>query len=200
MPNPCESLNGACVPVGEREKVVLAAGRVTSWQIKGFDNLIKSWCKICDDFPDWTLKIAGSVDKDSSNYLKEIIKQNKGNNIEFLGFRSDVYDLMSKSEVYVLSSRREGLPMTLIEAMSKGCCCVAFDIETGPADIIDHEKNGILVNNQDINALADSLSRVMDDEKLRRKLSVAAPSGVQQFEVWNVIKRWDFLFAKLGIR
>jgi len=199
MPNPCESLSDVSDGPEIKEKVVLAAGRVTSWHLKGFDNLIKSWCKICNEFPEWKLQIAGSLDDDSSIVLMDIVKQNNGKNVELLGFRSDVYDLMSKSEIYVLSSRREGLPMTLIEAMSKGCCCVSFDVETGPADIIVHNKNGLLVKNQSVEELSKALSLVMSDDNLRKQLSENAPEGVQSFEVWNIIKRWDILFKKLGV-
>ena len=105
MPNPCESLSDVSDGPEIKEKVVLAAGRVTSWHLKGFDNLIKSWCKICNEFPEWKLQIAGSLDDDSSIVLMDIVKQNNGKNVELLGFRSDVYDLMSKSEIYVLSSQ-----------------------------------------------------------------------------------------------
>lgn len=200
MPNPCESLDTLNTVDVEKRKVVLAAGRVTSWHLKGFDNLIRSWCKICDDYPDWTLQIAGTTDEKSVNTLMDIVKQNNGKNVELLGFRSDVYDLMSKSEIYVLSSRREGLPMTLIEAMSKGCCCVSFDVETGPADIIVNGKNGILVKNQDIDELAKALREVMGDDEKRHQLANNAPQGVQSYEVWNVIRRWDILFKKLGVK
>lgn len=197
MPNPCESIIETPYEVRDREKAVLAAGRVTSWEIKGFDNLIRSWCKICHDFPDWKLKIAGSTDDESSSYLEHIVDENNGCNVEFLGFRDDVYDLMSRSEVYVLSSRREGLPMTLIEAMSKGCCCVSFDVETGPSEIISHNKNGIIVKNQDVDEMATALRMVMRDDKLRHQLGKEATQAVKQFEVWNVIRRWDILFKKI---
>ena len=197
MPNPCESLSTTIDNNVKKVKVVLAAGRVTSWHIKGFDNLIRSWCMICHNFPDWKLKIAGSVDNKSVDYLKRIIEENHGINVEFLGFRDDVYDLMAKSEVYVLSSRREGLPMTLIEAMSKGCCCVSFDVETGPSDIITNNKNGILVKNQDVKELSIALRNVMEDDDLRQRLGKAASQAVMRYDVWNIITRWDILFKKI---
>lgn len=198
MPNPCESLNTLPVSLN-KDKVVLAVGRVTDWHLKGFDNLILSWCSICADYPEWSLKIAGMVNKESLSYLDALIKKYNGKRVSFLGFRKDIYELMNKSEVFVLSSRREGLPMGLIEAMSVGCCCVSFDVVTGPADIITNEVDGLLVKNQDVSDLSAKLRMVIEDEKLRKKLQKNAPNGVEKFGVWNVISKWDELFHKINI-
>ena len=111
--------------------------------------------------------------------------------MEFLGFRSDIQELMAQSSVFCLSSRVEGLPMVLIEAMSQGCCCVAFDCITGPNEIIKMDC-GVLVKNQDIDDLANQLARVMSSMELRSEYGLNAPNAVQQFSNNRVNKRWDF--------
>lgn len=200
MPNPCETISQyKDVDFFSRRKVILGIGRVTDWQLKGFDNLIKCWCEICSEFPDWSLQIVGQTDEYSLDYLNSLVKENEGSNVEFLGFRQDVYDLLSDSQVYVLSSRREGLPMGLIEAMSFGCCCVAFDVITGPSEIITNCFDGILVDNQDNKSMIESLRMVLSQDELRKRLGNAAPEGVTRYSVSNVLKMWYSLFNKIGV-
>lgn len=195
MPNPCDLLEKA--QTAKREKVVLAVGRVKQWEIKGFDNLIRAWAMICHQHQDWQLQIAGDYDEDSINTLKRIIKETDAENVVFLGFRRDIGDLMDRSAVFVLSSRVEGLPMALIEAMNRGCCCVAFDVVTGPREIIRHNYSGLLVENQSIQEMAKTLGKVLSDENMRIYMSKNAPLSVKQYETKTVINRWERLILKV---
>lgn len=196
MPNPCDlrsgGKNSTC-----REKNVVAAGRVIDWHLKGFDNLIRCWGKLCHSFPDWKLNIAGLIDEKSRKEMDELINQYACTNVEFLGFRRDVYEIMTHSEIFALTSRREGLPMALIEAMDAGCCCVAFDVITGPSDIINDNETGLLVKNQDNDAMVNALKKVMSDNILRHKLSVNASESVQRYSVDKIAQQWYSLFNKI---
>lgn len=161
MPNPL-----ILKPVNEiphKENIVLAAGRVDAWHVKGFDVLIKSWKKIQnlndninddDNLRDWWLKIAGAGKKESFEYLMNLLPDgnwihneddNENENwlwrtekyhIEFLGFQKDMESLYKKSEIFVLSSRYEGFGLVLIEAMSQGCAPVACDFKGRQKDIL----------------------------------------------------------------
>lgn len=181
----------------ERRKVIFAAGRVNQWKIKGFDNLIRCWSKLCHDFPDWSLQIAGDGDDKSLSYLRSIIDETHCKNVEFLGFRKDVKDLMQTSEIFCLSSRVEGLPMALIEAMNAGCCCVSFDVKTGPKEIIVNGKSGLIAEDQNIDDLTAKLRSVMQDEDLRHRLAANAPSSVEKYSTKRVIQRWNIMFNKI---
>ena len=191
MPNPSDLLEKTLT--NKREKVVLAVGRVKQWEIKGFDNLIRAWAMICHQHQDWQLQIAGDYDEDSINTLKGIIKETDAENVVFLGFRRDIGDLMDRSAVFVLSSRVEGLPMALIEAMNRECCCVAFDVTTGPSEIIVNEKSGLLVPNQDVAALSKALETVMSDEGVRIFLASNSKKSVIRYETNSVVNRWELL-------
>ena len=159
MPNPCDTIEDV-TPYNERRKNVLAIGRVNMWQIKGFDILLKSWGMVCSKYPQWTLQIAGATDETSLKVLESVAEKANCTNYEFLGFRHDVKQLMSTSAIFVLSSRTEGLPMVLIEAMNASCCCVASNCETGPSDIIKNKFSGLLAEANNVEDLANKMDEV----------------------------------------
>ena len=196
MPNPIRLLEPSN-DLMSRRKVVLAVGRVSQWKVKGFDNLIRCWGKLCYDFPDWKLEIAGDADDDSKAYLGSLAQECNCINYEFLGFRKDVEQLMLSSQVFCLSSRVEGLPMALLEAMNCGCCCVSFDVVTGPRDIIDDNVSGIIAVNQDNDDLTQKLRTVLADETMRCSLASKAQSSVRKYSIEHILERWNVLLDKV---
>lgn len=198
MPNPY--IPYEYTGIEKREKVVLAAGRVKQWKVKGFDNLLRSWSKIWKDYPEWRLHIAGDYKEEDLKPLMEIINKKQIKNVDFLGFRNDIHNLMLKSEVFCLSSRVEGLPMVLLEAMNARCACVAFNCKTGPSEIIIDEVNGLLAKELDIDDLSMRLRQVMDSEDLRNKLRENVILSMQKYALNKVINRWYILFKKMGVK
>ena len=195
MPNPMSNIP----PSGQtkRERTILAVGRLNVWHTKGFDNLIRCWGQLCDEFPEWTLKIAGAGDIESTAYLKSIAEECHAKNVVFLGFRKDIIHVMQSSSIFCLSSRYEGLPMVLIEAMSSGCCCVAFNCETGPDEIILHEHNGLLAIDQNNDDLVLQLRRVLSDSRLRDELALNAQRTMNKYSLERISTRWNILFQKV---
>ena len=194
MPNPIRYNNANADKEYIKKNIILAAGRVSEWYHKGFDNLIRCWGGLCRDFPDWELHIAGAGDEKSFEYLKNIAENNNIQNLSFLGFRTDISKLMQESSVFCLSSRFEGLPMVLLEAMNNGCCCVAFNCKTGPNEIIKNNENGVLVPDQDMEELNKNLRIVMSDEVTRKRLSANSHSTLHLYSEERIISRWDILF------
>ena len=165
MPNPLllEPIN----EIPPKEKYVLAAGRVDSWHVKGFDILLQAWKSLQelndnvnddDNLRKWWLKIAGNGKKESFENLKRLLPDaewrlndniNDDDNhkdwlwrsekyhVEFLGFQKDMKSLYQKSEIFVLSSRYEGFGLVLIEAMSQGCAPIACDYKGRQSEIIE---------------------------------------------------------------
>ena len=195
MPNPVffKETNGSL----NREKTILAVGRVNQWEIKGFDNLLRCWSKLCHLHTNWKLKIAGEANKNALEFLNTLANELGCCNYEFLGFRKDVYELMQRSEVFCLSSRVEGLPMALIEAMNAGCCCVSFDVVTGPREIIRHGFSGLIAKNQDNEDLTEYLDSVMSNDVLRKRLASNAPQSIMKYSTDRIINRWYVLFDKI---
>lgn len=195
MPNPLQHI---VVNSMVRNKTVLAAGVVDRWKTKGFDLLIKSWGKICHKYTDWSLQIAGKGSEKSMEYLRTLVHNNSCTNVEFLGFRNDISQIMQQSSVFALSSRFEGLPMALLEAMQAGCCCVSFDCETGPNEIIKNEVDGLLVPALDVEKFSDALDKVLSNHTLRESFSRKAQQSVlAKYSEDYVMNRWKILFSKM---
>ena len=181
----------------ERKKIILAVGRVMGWKVKGFDTLINCWYGIKDRFPDWSCEIAGDYNQEAIVALQKELIPGALDCVHFLGFRSDVRELMRESEVFCLTSRVEGFGMVLLEAMDAGCCCVSFDVPSGPGEIIDDNVSGFLVKNQNIDDLKEKLSIVMSDSELRQRFSEAAPKSIEKYNVEHILNRWEALIISL---
>lgn len=196
MPNPIK-LKQIIPNSNERDKVIIAVGRINQWYIKGFDNLLTSWSVLCKSYPDWRLEIAGDGNKQSMQYLETLANKKGCFNYKLLGFRNDIDKLLERSSIFCLSSRVEGLPMALIEAMNSGCCCVSYDVETGPREIIQHNQSGLIAKNQDIEDLTKNLEQAISNEALRFKLSKNAPHAIKKYSLERIINRWYLLFNKI---
>jgi glycosyltransferase involved in cell wall biosynthesis len=177
-----------------RAKAVLTAGRLATQ--KGYDMLIPAWAVVAERHPDWRLEIFGSgpLRKD----LEALIASHGlGEAVTLKGPSSDLGAEMDRASIYVLSSRVEGLPLVMLEAMSKGMAVVSFDCPTGPADIIDDHRNGLLVPAKDSEGLGRALCEMIEDEALRRRCAEAAVETAREYSVESVMPIWDALLAEL---
>ena len=164
IPNPC-SLEHQKLPMKSREKTVLAVGRLH--EQKGFDLLLDAWQPIEKQHPDWTLRIVGEGDKRTA--LEAQIKALGLQHVCLAGRTNDMAKEYTHASCFVLSSRYEGLPLALIEAMWCGLPCVAFDCPHGAAELLS-EQRGWLVSNGDTTALSQQLGYILShpDEAAER--------------------------------
>jgi glycosyltransferase involved in cell wall biosynthesis len=102
---------------------------------------------------------------------------------------------LEQASVFVLSSRAEGLPLAMLEAMSKGVPVVSFACPTGPAAVIEHGVDGLLVANGNEAALGRAIAALIADEPLRRRLGAAALRKAEAFGLDAVGERWEALIA-----
>ncbi|GIW95881.1 MAG: glycosyl transferase [Pirellulaceae bacterium] len=171
---------------------LLAVGRLEPQ--KGFDLLIDAFSRIAATHPDWHLWIAG----EGSQHVvlaREIRRRGLENRIHLLGRVAEPELLMRQAELFVLSSRYEGFPTALLEAMAHGLPAVCFDCPSGPAEIVRHSQDGILVPPEDVSALAAALARLMDDPNLRRSMGQQAQDVVQRFSAEQFFRRWEEALA-----
>lgn len=151
IPNPC-SLDGHIIPMKSKKNVLLAVGRLH--EQKGFDLLLQAWKPIEENHPEWALRIVGEGPKREE--LEALVKTLKLKRVALLGRTNEVINEYTSASLFVLSSRYEGLPLALIEAMWCGTPAVAFDCPHGPAELLTNNR-GWLVSNGDIRALSAQL-------------------------------------------
>jgi len=120
-----------------------------------------------------------------------------GDQVELIGRVPDPWPWLNKSQIFLMSSRSEGFPNALCEAMVAGLPVVSTDCPSGPADIITPEEDGILVATEDPEAIAEGLARLMNSPDLREKLSAAAPKIGQKYSPETVFSTWDKLIVDI---
>ncbi|GAB2886794.1 glycosyltransferase family 4 protein [Streptomyces mayteni] len=193
IPNAVHSLKQK--PATCASRIAVTAGRLRPQ--KGYDLLIPAFSRLVDEFPDWQLRIYGTGDR--GKQLRKLIEEHHLYNHVFLMGRSDQLDEeLAKASMYVLSSRAEGLPMVMIEAMTHALPVVSFDCPTGPADVITDGKEGLLVPPEDVEGLAAAMRTLMADEGLRAQMGDAALATVQAYAPEAIRDRWTALFESLA--
>lgn len=176
------------------EKQVIAVGRYEHQ--KGFDRLISAWKIVNQYHPDWILKIFG--DGALRGKLHDQICANNLENSCFLEHTvSDIEEMYYSSSIFVLSSRYEGFGMVITEAMSCGLPVVSFDCPSGPNDIITSGVDGYLVENGNIQQLAEKIIQLIDDEYLRKQMGKNAKKNSERFKIENIMAQWDELFQSI---
>jgi glycosyltransferase involved in cell wall biosynthesis len=197
IPETQPTLAPATVVAGER-KILLSVGRLTTQ--KGFDYLIEAFARVCGEFAQWDLVILGEGE-DRAALESRIRSHGLEDRIKMPGRCGNVADWYRHADLYVLSSRFEGFPMTLIEAMACGMAVVSYDCDTGPRDIIKDDVTGRLISQPgDIGALAEGMAALMRDQGTRVRLGRAANEVLDLFAPLRIAKLWSALFSAVGVR
>jgi len=175
-------------------KQVIAVGRY-DYQ-KGFERLIEAWRLVYERFPDWKLKIIG--DGESRNELESLVEQYGLNNvIELKMSVSDILQEYLDASFLVMSSRYEGMPMVLLEAMSVGLPMVAFACKCGPRDLITDGEDGFLVPEGDVPMLAERIMQLIEEQDLRHRMGQAAKIKSERYAEPVIMDKWMKLFDNL---
>ncbi|HIE0440255.1 TPA: glycosyltransferase, partial [Serratia marcescens] len=167
-----------------------AVGRLSNQ--KGFDRLIALWRGVAAQVPDWRLLIIGDGPERDA-LLRQIEDAGLARQVSLLPATADVADYYRQASLYLMTSRYEGLPMVLIEAMSFGLPLVAYDCKTGPAELIDDGVNGYLVPDDDAAAFSEGVIKLMLDPGLRAHFSVAALEKSRRFSPERIYPQWQQL-------
>lgn len=171
---------------------IIAVGRLI--YEKGFDRLLNAWALIPNNIKaDWKLNIFGDgvLRYQLNNLIAELGLEES---TEICRPTKEIFQEYAHSAFLVMSSRSEGFGMVMLEAMSCGLPVVSFDFMSGPREIIQEGKNGIIVKNGDIESLAKAMRQLMDDQVLRHELASHCKDVLIRFSEDRVMNMWEACF------
>lgn len=175
---------------------LLAVGRLA--RVKGYDRLLLGFSRLADRHPDWELIILGEG-PERPDLEAQIRRLGLTKRIFLPGQAGNLTDWYESADLFVMSSRHEGFPNVLLEAMSHGLPAISFDCEAGPRNIIRHEIDGLLVPADDIEALSAGLDRLMTDPECRLRFAAQALDVRNRFSEHHITGLWRQLFQS-GLR
>jgi glycosyltransferase involved in cell wall biosynthesis len=192
IPNSVPAQRGG--PARLDRSVVVAAGRLAPQ--KGFPALIRAFTWVAEAHPEWRLRICGKGRQRRA--LAALIEELRlGEHVTLAGAVRDIEAELEAASIFVLSSRVEGVPLALLEAMNKGLAVVSFDGAAGPRDLLDDGVDGLLVPARDELALARAICALIESERLRRRLGEAARRKAAGYRMEAIGPLWDALVAEL---
>ncbi len=177
------------------ERRVIGIGRLE--REKGFERLLEAFATVAERHPNWKLTIHGE-----GSCRAELERQRAqlglSDRIDLPGWTRPIWPALAASELFVLPSRYEGFPSALLEAMSAGRACIAFDCPHGPAEAIRDGVDGLLVPADDTPALAAAMDRCMGDPELRLALGSRAAEVGERFSWSTMVDAYERLLLSQG--
>jgi glycosyltransferase involved in cell wall biosynthesis len=168
-------------------KYCIAVGRLVA--LKQFDKLIETYCQsdLCKN--NIHLVILGDGEE-KERLQKQIENTELSAYIHFLGFNENIFEFLKNAEFLVLTSQYEGFPMVILEALYMGTPVISFDCETGPNEMIRDEFNGLLVENQNFEALKTAMNKLIMDKELYNYCKHNAKESTALFSEDNIQRKW----------
>ncbi|MBR5168376.1 MAG: glycosyltransferase [Salinivirgaceae bacterium] len=176
-----------------RQKTIITIASNGRWHIKGLDLLIKAWAIIAQQNPEWALEICGKI---RNTQLPDGITLQNQERVRWIGWTDNITETLQIKSIFVLASRFEGCPNSLIEAMSQGCACVVTDCDCGPKEIITNDVDGLIAKSENVDDIAAKLQMLIDDENMRRRLSAKAIEKAKLFDKHIFYAKWDNLISE----
>lgn len=196
LPNPIASelTNTRCENI-KKEKLILTVGRLD--QNKNQKDIINAFSLI--DAPDWKLLIIGDGDK-KQELINLIDTLNLNDSIKIISKVKQVGDYYNKASIFVFTSKTEGFPNALLEAMHFGLPCIATDCNFGPSELIDDGVNGFLIPLNEELILQERLSELIKNSLLRNELSKNAIISTETSRSEIVVNQWEKLINNIMLK
>lgn len=185
------------IPQQDKEKIVVLVGSLDRWYNKGFDRAINIWSKVVHTNPEWKMYILGGGTDVNMKYLKELCEtEGVSNSVYFTGVVSNVQDYLAKSSIFMLTSRLEGFPMVLNEAISQNCACISYRL-SGVIDELYTDDAVLKVEDGNIDDMANLLSALIADSDKRETMAKHSQIEIKKYMPDVIVDKWDHLFAEL---
>lgn len=192
IPNPLSFYPQESSSLSQKKIVVVG----THSYNKGYDLLLQVWKNIVLQFPDWTLDIYGKIDPNET--FVQLAKALKiDTSVTFYHPVSNIKEVYLNASLLVLTSRTEGFGMVLIEAMSCGLPCVAFDCPSGPRDIIKTNEDGFLISPENVEEMTKKIIFLIENEESLKQMGAQARVNVRRYLPDAIMLKWDQLFKDL---
>lgn len=183
--NPIENISDDVCDISSKK--IISVGRLT-YQ-KGFDMLCEVAKEVLRDNLEWKWIILG--DGEDKQKIQDKIKEyNLEGKLILKGKVSNVEDYYKNSSLYVMTSRFEGLPMTLLEAKTYKLPIVSFNCLTGPSEIVKNNVNGYLIDPENVEVMSNRLNMLMNDENKLKEFSNNAQIDIEKFKLKPIIEKW----------
>lgn len=193
IPNPVkEGLPKRIEPI---KKEVVAVGRLD--KVKNYELLLRAFKDIHKRYPDYKLRIFGD-----GNQKKHLVELSKNlaidKNVVFEGFSSNVHNQIAHSDIFVMTSDLEGMPNSLIEAMTMGFPVISTDCPVGaPREMIGENENGLLIPIGDKCSLVRSINQLISDRELNRTLGKKAEKKSREYSIDIIKSKWEDVLSKM---
>lgn len=193
MPNPLTVTSN--VRSNLNSKKAIAVGRLC-YQ-KHFDALIKAWRLVADKYPEWELDIWGGNGPLYDDLVKLIADLSLQNNVFLKGETTDISSKMAEASMIISTSVFEGMPLVLLEGLAVGLPIVTFNYKYGADEIVKENQNGFIVEQDDLDLLAERIEQLILDRDLRLRMGECSYIASQEFRPEMIAERWMNLFTKL---
>ncbi len=201
VPNPVQFPLNASSPtippsdfVRGGRRLLLAAGRHDEG--KQFNHLVSAFSGLAPLYPDWDLVVLGDGPSRGALQL-EVEALGLTQRVQLPGRAGNMGDWYARANLFALTSRFEGFPLVLVEAMAHGCPVVSYDCDTGPRDIVRHGIDGLLVPpSAGIEGLKSALGQLMDDDSMRETMGDRALEARDRYSMSRILDLWDQVFEK----
>ena len=184
IPNGIEVTEDFKTTYSSKNRKVIFVGNLSQQPAKGIDILLKAWRSVISTHPDASLSIVG--DGPLKQYQDFLDANQISKTVTLMGKRTDVKSLLLDADIFVLPSRREGMPNALMEAMLLGLPCIATDI-SGSQDLIKHKENGLLVPPADVTQLTNAILFMMDQSDPAAKMGAMARDTICNFNRMDLV-------------
>lgn len=195
IPNAIEKIDTEIRIITKRPKNIIAVGSMADDR-KGFSKMIRIWSQIENKFPEWSFHIFGG------GAMKEVyakqIEQLGPKNIHLRGITNQIQEKYKDSQIFLMTSNGEGLPMVIIEAFSLGLPVIAYDCYCGPSDIIKDDKGGYLIDFDDEEQFLKKLEFLMNNDDVRIMKSSEAQKISKSYYLEEIMPLWLSLFKKIS--